>query len=93
MAIIDWLTKYTEFGREEIGDPKTNGGWKMIPTSLTDTSGHFVFGMENTRTKERRGRLSEISTVALTRADKISGEGVHRIYFEEAGKTSELKKA
>jgi len=60
---------------------------------MTDDSGHFVFGMENTRTKLRRGRLSEINTVALTRADKISGEGVQRIYFEEAGKTSDLKKA
>jgi hypothetical protein len=93
MVIIDWLTMYTEFGREDIGDVKTNGGWKAIPVSSTEESGHFVFGIENTRNKLRRGRLTEISTIALTRADKISGEGVQRIYFEEAGKTPDLKKA
>lgn len=93
MPIIDHLTDYTPFGREQIGDPASNGGWKHIPVSMTNDEGHFIFGFENTKTKQRKGRLTEIQTVSLVKADKISGEGVQRIYFEEAGKITHLKKA
>ena len=93
MPIIDHLTDHTPFGREDIGDPATNGNWKHIPVSLTDDYAHFTFGFENTKTKQRKGRLSEIMTVSLHRADNISGEGIQRIYFEEAGKIGDLKKA
>lgn len=94
MPIIDWLTDYTPFGREPLGDTKMNGGWKHIPVSSTNDSGHFIFGYENTKTKKRQGRLSEIMTVSLAnKLDKASGEGVQRIYFEESGKINDLKKA
>jgi hypothetical protein len=94
MVIIDWLTKYTPFGRKNPGDVKTNGGWRHITASMTDDSGRFTFGLENTRTKERVGRLSEIATISLAnRDDKAAGEGVQRIYFEEAGKIQNIKKA
>lgn len=94
MPIIDWLSTHTPFGRKNPGDPKTNGGWKHIQTSLTDESGHFTFGLENTKTKKRSGRLSEIMTVSLAvKDDRASGEGVQRIYFEESGKITNIKKA
>jgi hypothetical protein len=94
MPIIDWITDYTPFGREPLGDTKMNGGWKHIPVSSTNDSGHFIFGYENTKTKKRQGRLSEIMTVSLAnKLDKASGEGVQRIYFEESGKINDLKKA
>jgi hypothetical protein len=94
MPIIDWLSTYTPFGRKNPGDPKHNGGWKHIQASLTDDYGRFTFGLENTKTKKRSGRLSEIMTVSLaTKDDKASGEGVQRIYFEESGKIKGIKKA
>ena len=93
MPIIDHLSEYTPFGREQLGDVSTNGGWKHIPVSFNDDEAHFIFGYESTRTKARKGRLSEIQTVSLMKADKISGEGVQRIYFEESGKITHLKKA
>lgn len=94
MVIVDWLTDYTPFGRKDPGSTKDNGGWKHITMSLQDDSGRFIFGLENTKTRKRIGRLTEIMTQSLAnKADKISGEGVQRIYFEEAGKISDLKKA
>jgi hypothetical protein len=94
MPVIDWLTDHTPFGREPLGDTKSNGGWKHIPISSTNDHGHFTFGYENTKTKTRRGRQSEIMTASLaSKLDKASGEGVQRIYFEESGKIKELKKA
>ena len=61
---------------------------------MTDDYGRFTFGLENTKTKKRTGRLSEIMTVSLAvKADKASGEGVQRIYFEESGKIGNLKKS
>ena len=94
MPIIDWLSTHTPFGRKNPGDPKNNGGWKHIPASMTDDYGRFTFGLENTKTKARTGRLSEFMTVSLAvKADKASGEGVQRIYFEESGKITNLKKS
>lgn len=94
MIYIDWITEYTPFGRKNPGSTKTNGGWTHVRASSTADGGHFTFGLENTRTKERRGRLSEIATVSLAqRADKAAGEGVQRVYFEESGKVAELAKA
>lgn len=93
MLGIDWLTEHTPFGRKNPGSVKDNGGWKHITSSVTDDSGRFTFGLENTRTKERKGRLSEIATVSLAqRADKAAGEGVQRVYFEESGKVTDLEK-
>jgi hypothetical protein len=88
MVSYDWVTLHTPFGR-----PALSEGWKQIPISLTNDEGHFIAGIENTRTKERRGRLSEIATVSLNKADSISGEGVQRIYFEESGKCPNLGKS
>lgn len=94
MVMLDFLSTNTPFGRQDIGNPADNGNWKHIPVSMTDDSGHYVFGIENTRTKERRGRLSEISTVSLAqKSDGIAGEGIQRIFFEEAGKIGRLKEA
>lgn len=94
MDIVDHLTKYTPFGREDIGSTKTNGGWKYIPKSQNQSSGQFTFGMVNTRTGERVGRLSEIFTISLfNKPDAASGSGLARLYFEEAGKIDDLSNA
>lgn len=95
VVIIDWLTKYTPFGRKNPGNPRTNGGWKHIPMSMTEDSGAFTFGLQSTRnSSSRRGRQSTISTVSLAnRPDKAAGQGADRVYFEEAGKTEKLKAA
>jgi len=94
VVIIDWLTEYTPFGRKDPGNPRTNGGWKHILMSMTADSGSFTFGLQNTKTTVRKGRLSNISTVSLAnRPDKAAGEGADRVYFEEAGKTEKLKDA
>lgn len=94
VVIIDWLTDFTPFGRLNPGSPKDNGGWKHIQMSQTEDSGIFTFGLQNTKTGQRRGRLSIIATVSLnTRPDKAAGEGADRVYFEEAGKTEKLKDA
>jgi hypothetical protein len=94
MVMLDFLSVNTPFGRQDIGDPSNNGNWKHIPVSMTDVTGHYTFGTENTRTKERRGRLSEISTASLAQnTDTIAGEGIQRIFFEEAGKIGKLKQS
>ena len=94
MDIIDHLTKYTPFGRKNPGNPSTNGGWKHITMSLKDDSGRFTFGLQSTKTTERKGRLSEIVTASLfNKPDAASGEGLARLYIEEAGKILNLGKA
>lgn len=91
MDIIDHLSKYTPFGRKNPGRPQDNGGWKHIQMSKTQDSGHFTFGLINTRTSERKGRLSEILTASLyNKPDAASGEGLSRLYIEEAGKINNL---
>lgn len=90
--IIDHISKYTPFGRTNPGRPQDNGGWKHISMSKTSDSGHFTFGLINTRTGERSGRQSEIMTASLfNRPDAASGEGLTRLYIEEAGKISNLR--
>jgi len=94
LDIIDHLSKYTPFGRKNPGRPQDNGGWKHISMSKTDDSGHFTFGLINTRTGERAGRQSEIMTASLfNKPDAASGEGLTRLYIEEAGKISNLSQA
>lgn len=94
IGIIDFLSKYTPFGRNNnLGNPSKNGGWKQIPVTLSKDEGHYICGIENTKTRARDGRLSEIQTVSLYKADKLSGEGIQRVYIEEAGKVSNLEKA
>lgn len=95
IVIVDWLTKYTPFGRKNPGNPRTNGGWKHVPMSMTEDSGAFTFGLQSTKnSSSKRGRLSTISTVSLSnRPDKAAGQGADRVYFEEAGKTERLKDA
>lgn len=94
LDIIDHLSKYTPFGRKNPGRPQDNGGWKHISMSKTDDSGHFTFGLINTRTGERAGRQSEIMTASLfNKPDAASGEGLSRLYIEEAGKISNLSQA
>jgi len=91
LDIIDHLTKYTPFGRKNPGRPQDNGGWKHVTMSKTQDSGHFTFGLLNTRTGERAGRQSEISTASLfNKPDAASGEGLTRLYIEESGKISNL---
>ena len=59
--------------------------------SKTKDSGNFTFGLLNTRTGERAGRQSEIATASLfNKPDAASGEGLTRLYIEEAGKISNL---
>lgn len=95
MVIVDWLSEYTPFGRQDPGNPKTNGGWKHIPMSMTEDSGAFTFGIQSTRNSAtQKGRLSTISTVSLnSRPDKAAGQGADRVYFEEGGKTDNIKDA
>ena len=91
MDIIDHISKFTPFGRENPGKPADNGGWKYENMSLQKDSGNFIFGLYNTRTGEKAGRQSEISTASLyNKADAASGEGLSRLYFEEGGKISNL---
>lgn len=93
LPIIDHLTNYTPFGRKQPGDPKTNGGWVHIKAKMTKSYFSFTFGLENTKTRARRGRLSTIFTMSLSKDDAASGEGLNRLYFEESGKISNLDKA
>lgn len=94
LDIIDHISKYTPFGRKNPGRPQDNGGWKHITMSKTRDSGNFTFGLLNTRTGERIGRQSEIATASLfNKADAASGEGLTRLYIEEAGKISNLSDA
>jgi hypothetical protein len=93
IPIIDHLSKYTPFGRKEVGNPKNNGGWITMKAKNTDNFLSFTFGIENTKTREQRGRLSTIFTMSLSKDDAASGEGLDRLYFEEAGKIYNLDKA
>jgi hypothetical protein len=91
LDIIDHISKYTPFGRKNPGRPQDNGGWKHLTMSKTKDSGNFTFGLLNTRTGERAGRQSEIATASLfNKPDAASGEGLTRLYIEEAGKISNL---
>lgn len=92
--IIDHLTNFTPFGLEDIGLPSQNGGWKHVPRSVKKDSGYFSFTAVNTKSGERMFRQSSIETVSLyNKADAIAGEGLSRLYFEEAGKISNLAAA
>lgn len=94
LDIIDHISNYTPFGRKNPGRPQDNGGWKHITMSKTQDSGHFTFGLINTRTGIRAGRQSEIMTASLfNKPDAASGEGLTRLYIEEAGKISNLRDA
>ena len=94
MDIIDHITLYTPFGRKNPGHPSSNGGWKHMTMSQTKDHGEFVFGLINTRTRMKKGRRSEIVTASLfNKPDAASGEGLTRLYIEEAGKISNLADA
>jgi hypothetical protein len=95
VAIVGFLSEKTPFGRKDPGNPRHNGGWKHIPMTMTKEKGHFTFGIQSTKnSSDRRGRLATFSTVSLnSRPDKAAGQGADRVYFEEAGKTSNLKDA
>jgi hypothetical protein len=90
---IDHLSNNTPFGRKAVGDVKLNGGWKNEISSVTKLKVNITLGIFNTRTKEKRGRQSSLITLSLSKDDAASGEGLTRLYFEEAGKTSNLNKA
>ena len=94
LDIIDHISNFTPFGRKNPGLPKYNGGWKHITMSKTKDGGHFTFGLLSTRTGIRAGRQSEIATASLfNKPDAASGEGLTRLYIEEAGKISNLSDA
>jgi hypothetical protein len=94
MDVVDHITRYTPFGRKDPGHPSSNGGWKHMTMSQTKDHGEFVFGLFNTRSKLKRGRRSEIVTASLfNKPDAASGEGLTRLYIEEAGKISNLADA
>lgn len=94
MDIIDHLSLYTPFGRKNVGNTAKNGNWKHMNMSQTPTYGKFVYGLENTKTRMKKGRQSEIVTASLNqKPDAASGEGLNRLYFEEAGKTRNLSDA
>ena len=94
LDIIDHISKYTPFGRKNPGKPGNNGGWKHITMSKTKDRGHFTFGLLSTRDGTRAGRQSEIATASLfNKPDAASGEGLTRLYIEEAGKISNLSDA
>jgi len=93
-AVIDHISLYTPFGREDIGSAKTNGGWVHTPMTRSSESGFFEFSQQNTRTNARRGRQSSITVVSLyNKPDAASGQGVARVYIEEAGKCDDLTSA
>jgi hypothetical protein len=94
MDIVDHVSKYTPFGRTDPGLPANNGGWKHETMSMTRDYGEFTFGIFNTKTGEREGRQSIIQTTSLyNKPDAASGEGLSRLYFEEAGKIDNLSDA
>lgn len=93
IPIIDHLSNYTPFGRQDIGDPKTNGGWKNEITKITKDQVYINLGVFNTKTREKEGRQSVIFTMSLGKDDAASGEGLNRLYIEEAGKVGNLDKA
>lgn len=93
LRTIDHLSNYTPFGRKNLGNVATNGGWKNEVTSIDgQTSIKITLGEFNTITKEKTGRQSSIITTLLSKDDALSGEGIHRLYIEEAGKVSNLDK-
>jgi hypothetical protein len=93
IPIIDHLSNFTPFGRTDVGDPKHNGGWKHEIPKITKDYVSITMGIFNTKTKEKKGRQSTIFTMSLSKDDAASGEGLHRLYFEEAGKIANLDKA
>jgi hypothetical protein len=94
MDVVDHISKYTPFGRTDPGLPANNGGWKHETMSMTRDYGEFTFGIFNTKTGEREGRQSVIQTTSLyNKPDAASGEGLSRLYFEEAGKIDNLSDA
>lgn len=93
IPILDHLSNFTPFGRTEPGDPKKNGGWKHEVMQDTNEYVNITLGIFNTRTKEKKGRQSSIFTMSLSKDDAASGDGLNRLYFEEAGKTHNLDKA
>lgn len=94
MDVVDHITLYTPFGRKNPGHPSSNGGWKHMTMSQTKDHGEFVFGLINTRTRMKKGRRSEIVTASLfNKPDAASGEGLTRLYVEEAGKIPNLGEA
>jgi hypothetical protein len=93
IPVLDHLTDYTPFGRKDPGDPSTNGGWAHEKASITNTSVNITLGLYNTKTKGKAGRQSTVFTMSLSKDDAASGEGLRRLYFEEAGKIGNLDKA
>lgn len=94
MELVDFLTEFTPFGLEDIGEAKNNGGWVHSPRTVKSNSGNFKFRMRSTRGPDSAGRKSEIKTVSLfNEDDAISGEGLSRLYVEESGKIENLKAA
>lgn len=94
MELIDFLTEFTPFGLEDIGNAKNNGGWTHAKRSVKPTSGNFQFRISSTTTPDSTGRKSTIKTVSLhNEDDAISGEGLSRLYFEEAGKITNIEAA
>lgn len=93
IPIIDWISNHTPFGRTEIGKPQENGGWKHQVTKHTKSQFSLTLGIFNTRTGEKRGRQSTVFTMTTSKDDSASGEGISRLYFEEAGKIHNLNKS
>jgi hypothetical protein len=94
MEIIDHLTEHTPFGLEDIGLPANNGGWTHAKRSVKPTSGYFTFRINSTKAPDSTGRKSTIKTVSLhNEDDAIAGEGLARLYFEEAGTIPNLRPA
>ena len=94
MEIVDHLTEHTPFGLEDIGLPANNGGWTHAKRSIKPTSGYFTFRINSTKAPDSAGRKSTIKTVSLyNEDDAISGEGLSRLYFEEAGTITNLRAA
>ncbi len=90
LELRDFISNTTPFGLEDIGEAKHNGGW--IHNRDSDTE--FSYTIKSTRTPERLGRKSTIKVVSLfQKDDAISGEGLSRLYFEEAGKIINLNAA
>jgi len=94
MEIIYHLSEYTPFGLEDIGNAANNGGWTHVKGSAKPTSGYFTFTIKSTKAPDTTGRKSTIKTVSLHNdPDAISGEGLSRLYFEEAGTIPNLRAA
>lgn len=94
MEIIYHITDNTPFGLEDIGNARNNGGWAHVKGSSKQTSGYFTFTIKSTKAPDTTGRKSTIKTVSLhNEDDAIAGEGLSRLYFEEAGKISNLRPA